>query len=739
MSETNFLIGRGELLTYDIKGPKSVPGKTEVYTLDQAKAALVPQAATTAAALVALPDGACPGGLVVTKIALHPTYIAKSFFPSALLRAAGMTSVGSRAADLPLRSAGRLKKPRPTATTEIFAAGNKNDIQRLATILEAVQPGAQEAEDLKRIERIAPMAGPDRLVADGKDAGDVFEAVVHLLPEPAGSSVQSSFAMWAAGLGFTVRHDLALSAGGLWFVPLRGDPSHLSTLAEHSFLRALRPISRLRSLRPFTRVGLPGVACNVPAGPPVSLEPRVAILDGGLPPEHPVGMWVKGYRLMDPAARDALDGPAHGLAVTSAFLFGPIEPNGTTARPYAPVDNLRVFDHLSAEEDPFDMYRSLGLIEEVLLSRQYEFINLSVGPAVPLTDSDIHPWTSLIDELLSDGATLMTISAGNNGLGDRVVRNDRIQVPADCVNALSVGSASSTGVLWSRAPYSATGPGRSPGVVKPDVVAFGGAAPTYFHALEPSRALMLAPMQGTSFSAPAVLRVAVGIRALLGAQVSALAIKALVIHAAENNGLASSEVGWGRVPDDVMPLITCGSGMARVVYQGELKPGKYLRAELPLPGVMLPGACHLTATFCYASPVDPQDAPAYTRAGLVVTFRPDKRATSKTALAKSSPFFSAKAFATEHHQRAGMGKWETVLHAADTIEGGSLHKPAFDIHYNSRAYGGRAAGAPKIPYALVLTIRASQHPNLYADILAAHAGVLVPIQPVVSVPAQGRP
>ena len=36
MSQTNFLIGRGELLTHDIKGPKRMPGKAVVYTLAQA-------------------------------------------------------------------------------------------------------------------------------------------------------------------------------------------------------------------------------------------------------------------------------------------------------------------------------------------------------------------------------------------------------------------------------------------------------------------------------------------------------------------------------------------------------------------------------------------------------------------------------------------------------------------------------------------------------------------------------
>ena len=51
----------------------------------------------------------------------------------------------------------------------------------------------------------------------------------------------------------------------------------------------------------------------------------------------------------------------------------------------------------------------------------------------------------------------------------------------------------------------------------------------------------------------------------------------------------------------------------RVVYQGELKPGKFLRATLPLPAGGLQGKIRLKATFCYASPTDPQDAVAYTR------------------------------------------------------------------------------------------------------------------------------
>ncbi|WP_407470007.1 S8 family serine peptidase [Xanthomonas campestris pv. raphani] len=90
----------------------------------------------------------------------------------------------------------------------------------------------------------------------------------------------------------------------------------------------------------------------------------------------------------------------------------------------------------------------MGFVEEVLLSRQYQFINLSLGPDLPIDDTDVHAWTSVIDDLLSDGDTLMTVAVGNNGEMDRAVGNARVQVPADAVNALAVGAANNTDDTW---------------------------------------------------------------------------------------------------------------------------------------------------------------------------------------------------------------------------------------------------------------------------------------------------
>jgi len=270
-------------------------------------------------------------------------------------------------------------------------------------------------------------------------------------------------------------------------------------------------------------------------------------------------------------------------------------------------------------------------------------------------------------------------------------------------------------------------------------MAFGGDPGRYFHVLAPGKKPALSPQLGTSFASPYLLRSAVGIRAILGPALTPLAIKALLVHSADPANHDKHDVGWGKVPEDLMQVITCAPGVARVVYQGELKAGKYLRALLPLPTGSLNGKIKLSATFCYASPTDPQDAAAYTRAGLEVVFRPsDRRIQAGKANAATRGFFDMKKYATEQERRSDLGKWETVLHGSKSMMGSGLHNPVFDIHYNAREAGARASGADKIRYALIITVEAPKHLDLYNDILRAYAKTLVPIQPQVSLPIRVR-
>lgn len=736
----NFLIGNGQALTETITGPSRSIDKAEVYSLHQAQTRLSTELDTLADSVQQLPSKACPEDITVAKFTLNPAFIARSYFPKHMFGSLGMVSVGSRAVRLVPDAWKRKGEPQETSTTEIFVAAKRHTLANLRAWSETLVEGTDEALDFAHLEQVAPFLASERIRGVANNARPeirrFFEVGLHLIPNDSTQLVERSFKAFASSLDIEIRDDLTFSASNLWFLPVSATLAQVRQLAQFSFVRVIRPMPELRSIKQGSRAGTARLHCDLPNDEPLSAEPRVAILDGGLPDSHPISRWVRNYRLMDEAAKTTAAGAEHGLNVSSSFLFGPLHPSGVGSPPYSYIDHVRVFDDV--KQDPLELYRSLRFVEEVLLSNAYEFINLSLGPALPVEDDEVHAWTSVIDDLLSDGKTFMTVAVGNNG-DDDDEREARVQVPSDCVNAVAVGAADSPVKGWARAPYSAIGPGRSPGVIKPDLLAFGGGADRYFHVLTRGSRPTLVPEFGTSFAAPYLLRNAVGVRAVLGTALSTLAIKALLVHAADPAEHNPREVGWGKVPEDLMDIISCPDGVARVVYQGELKPGKYLRAELPIPQGGLKGNIELTATFCYASPTDPQDAASYTRAGLEVVFRPKlSNVKDGKQAAETNSFFSRKKFATEHELRADQGKWETVMHARVTKRGSSLDKPVFDIHYNARTAGGAAKQPPKIPYALVLTVKAANHPDLYNDILRSYATHLVPIRPKLTVPVRTR-
>lgn len=735
---TRYIIGKGEMLTYPIDPPRKKPGeKAHPYALAQAKEALLPQIEAASRSFDSLPAGACPGDLAVALMTLHPAYIAKSYFPRHLLQAAGLEPLGSRTQRVRPRRKATAHAPDEADTAQLFLAGRRSALRAFRRVAEQLTEDSREAIEFAQIESFAPLLAQARMRPPRRRGTDVFEVGLHVPSLTGAEQLRSVFAAFAQGCGFVVNPDFSFDAGRLLFVPVEGDAQRLEQLAQFTLMRVVRPMPRLRAARPLLRSNPVPVSFDLPAADVVSREPKVAVLDGGLPQGHVLQRYVRKYFIADESAQDVDEYLAHGLGVTSALLFGPLEPGGQAPRPYAPVDHHRVLDARSDEEDPYELYRTLAHVETVLLSRSYQFINLSMGPDLCIEDHEVHAWTAVIDEILCDGQTLLSVAVGNNGRADAQANLNRIQVPGDCVNAMSVGAVDRSGGAWRRADYSAIGPGRSPGRRKPDLVAFGGSGKEYFHVVAPGARRHLNATLGTSFAAPLALRAAVGIRAVLGSDVLPLTTKALLIHGCEMHASeGAGAVGWGKVPDALSDLITCGDGVARIVYQGELRPGKFLRAPVPLPRGPLSGNVTLSATFCYASPVDPQDAGAYTKAGLGITFRPhaDKRK-GKAKSAATYSFFPSNEWRTEAEQRADLGKWETVLHATHTFRGTSLKDSVFDVHYNARDAGAPTTGAERIPYALIIRVEAPRHADLHQEILDAHA-VLQALVPAVDLPVR---
>jgi Subtilase family len=736
---TRFFLGYGERLTERVAPPGGGGGSDPAYSFDEAVARLRPMVQNAVEDLQALPVNACPGGEAVGVVTLHPQWMAKSYHPQQLLDEYQLRQVGSRPVAIQPEQWTRKGEPEPTASTELFVAGRRESFKRWADDLE-ISP-QNVSDQIRRLEKVQAPIPEERIrgldIAKSLDAGSILlEVVLHARDDLAAQRIIAGFDAYARSLGAQADLNRRIHVGGLCFLPVGASPEVIPALARFAFLRVARPMPRLRRVSPIERsTPSPGLESALPDQDAVDPDLRIAVFDGGLDPASPLSRWANSRETPRVGAADG-DLMDHGHDVTSAALFGPLVAGTPAPRPFGVIDHYRVLDK-QCGADPYDLYDALRRMNDVLGARQYEFFNLSIGPAWPIEDDEVHPWTALLDEHLSDGHALATIAVGNNGEEDRGSGQARIQVPSDAVNALAVGAADTTRGDWKRAPYSAFGPGRSPGRIKPDVVQFGGDSREPFKVYDAGAVPGLASTAGTSFAAPSALRLAAGIRAHFGSRISPLALKALLVHSADSSDEERDEVGWGRVPTDIDSIALCDDGMVRVLYQGELNPSQYLRALIPLPNdEYLAGNVTVESTFCYATPTDPQDPGSYTRSGLEVTFRPHvgKFAYRDSTVAKSKPFFRKSDFDNEHVLRNDAQKWETTLHAARTFRGTSLLQPVFDIHYNARSSGGAAREAQKIKYALVVTVRSPRTPDLYDTVLRAYAGQLEALLPIIDIP-----
>jgi hypothetical protein len=735
---SRFLLGYGERLTRRVAPPGGGGGAEPAYSFDEARDRLAPMLEDTTAILSNLPLAARPAGEVVGVVTLHPQWMAKSYHPQQLLNEYGLRQVGSRPVAVQPEKWSRQDDPELMASSELYIAGQLQSFQTWGSDLENAP--ASLSQQIRRLESVRAPRAQDRLRSiDGESSEtDLFEVVLHASASPSEQYILSAFTEYAASLQVRPHLDRRLHVGGLCFLPVEAQEVDLPRLADFSFLRVARPMPRLRRLPEIERsVSAPSLRpAPLPAEGAVASDLRVAVFDGGLDPASELRPWSRSFDcpgLEPPVPSQRL----HGHDVTSALLFGPLVAGQPAPRPFATVDHYRVLDNASGS-DPFELYEALRRIDEVLRSRRYDFFNLSVGPAVPVEDDEVHPWTALLDDYLADGRALGAIAVGNTGEELDEPNESRVQVPSDCVNAMSVGAADSTRDGWKRAPYSSVGPGRSPGLVKPDLVHFGGSEHERFCVYDPKGVPQLAETCGTSFASPAALRLAVGVRAHFGGRISPLALKALLVHCADSAGQDRQDVGWGRVPRTIDPIVLCDDGVVRVVYQGELNPAQYLRAQLPLPEDPLAGMVKIGATFCYATATDPQDPGSYTRSGLEVTFRPhlEKFAHDEAVTPISQSFFKKSPFDREQVLRSDAQKWETTMNAERTFRATSLSRPVFDIHYNARESGGPTKDAEVIRYALVISVEAKRVPDLYDRVVRAYAGRLEALTPLVEIPVQ---
>jgi hypothetical protein len=543
----NALIANGQALIGELAWPTGGGPKWHPYNLAQTREALHPQLTAVARAARAVPRVYSPRGEITARLTLHPTFLAKSHFPAHILRDAGLTVLGSRSTQVTPRVSQRGKQG-PQDTAEILVAGTPEEFEAMDRQLGDPAIGMGRQEEFTHIESVLAYSGENKLRLDPETPWpDFVHVTLHANEHDA--DILTAFQTLAMQLGGEISARGFRFVPGLAFAAVQLPAAHVSELARFERIRLVRSMPRLREeldltaalTRKFPTLGLPASRMTAPG-------PRVAVFDGGTQNAfgaHVVELAAPG---LPPATVADL---AHGVNVTSALLFGPVDPT-LTALPAPPwvVEHHRVLPTNESPEQALDVLDRIVIALRVARTadRPYRFANISLGPVATFFDDDIHEWTSRLDTELADGRTLCTAAVGNNGALDGEL--GRIQPPGDAVNLFAVGAADTRRPKWNRAPYSATGPGRSPGFVKPDVLAFGGSTAEPLPVYSPLAGGVVA-VGGTSFASPLALRTAVGLDVLSQSRVPAR-------PQAGGRGLGPHSAGPGPDPVHAARRRACG-------------------------------------------------------------------------------------------------------------------------------------------------------------------------------------
>lgn len=716
MAGPNLLIGNGQVLAGPVAREISGSSTKEFpYTIERARERLGSSIEQVAQAIDALPTQAKPRGEGTGLVLVHPAFLAKTRMPSGLFRRAGLRAVGSRSAQVTPERDHRARAPSgPQATAELYVSGTSDAFRELARMLRADDTGKGVQEEFCKIEAVRPLSATQRLLnLEGSDAQVQLEVVLH--GDATDQDLLDQFEVHARQCGAGLGRQKLLGVPGLVFMPAQAPRDRLEAFAHFTALRAVRRLPKLRLHRPMARSLQHRPAPALPAEDSLDPSLKVVVFDGGLGAKD-FDRWCREHvpqELADTAAEYLL----HGTEVTSALLFGAAEERQKLPRPYFNVEHHRVLG--SDNENDVDLYDCMHRVRGVLAQGDIDFANLSLGPRLCIDDDQPHAWSVMLDEQLASGRTLAAVAVGNDG--DLPDGQGRVQPPADAVNALAVGSANSREFMWARADYSCHGPGRSPGLVKPDGVMFGGTEQSPLVLLNPL-AGGLTGVQGTSFAAPLALRTAAGARALAKTALSATTLRALMIHRADRfGGHDPRDVGWGRFPESPEELLTCGDHEVSVLYQGRIEAGSRLRIGLPVPPVAMGVGLTVSATFCFTTSVDAADPVNYTRHGLTVYFRP-------RGAGSSAPFFSRGDYESETELRHDARKWETVLHQTMHFQAHELLDACFDVDHGAREHGlPSSSGAPALPYVLVVTVSTQKGEPIYIAVMQKYRA-LAPIE-----------
>ncbi|MCG6299910.1 S8 family peptidase [Vibrio vulnificus] len=709
----NFIIGYGESLTNTVEVKSGGGSKKHPYTFAEARSRLANDLSTVIKEIDLKPTVQCANGEVVIKLLQHPSYLAKTYYPTSLFKKYDIKDLGSKSTRVKPRKWAVKKHPEAGLASCIFVSGTKAKFEAMLNSIQSDNLPQTTQDIIRSIEDVSLVRAEEKIKHIEQDVTELkLEVVLHAAQED--DDIRSSFDKYSDILGGVADWERSKVVGGLTFLPVSVRKGVEVELAEFSHLRALRSMPQLRFNHPDVMRESFKDAFELPKFETLENDFKVCIFDGGIGSEHLLKEWITEHIPTDVnVSHPSL--LSHGSEVCSTYLFGPFDASQPTMNaPYTSVDIVRVLSATDTDPDLFDV---LTRIESVLMRKEYKYVNLSLGPRLAIDDDDVHVWTSVIDRLLQDGDCFATVAIGNDGELDGEYA--RIQPPSDMVNCFAVGASNSSSSDWTRAPYSCIGPGRSPGLVKPDGIIFGGSDEELFKVYSPLTHSIIGT-QGTSYAAPYALRVAAGIDAITEFDLSVATVRALMIHHANRGDKEQNDVGWGLLPSSPESVVECLDDEAIIVYQGQLNKSEHLRIPIPVPDGLDCTWVHLKATFCFSAVTDPEHPLHYTRSGLDIVFRANEDKVSEDAEhADTKTFFSVgNLYETEEELREDAHKWETCISRTQRFKRSTLQKPVFDVKYHAREQGGDSQeDLEPLNYSLVISIRAEGDTNTYNLVL----------------------
>lgn len=744
MSKKNPILSNAEKYTQPVARTSPPPGDKKMpYSFAIARQRVAKKLGKTISSAMTLEKEASPDDQIVTALTLHPSFLAKSFYPKDILKKYSLKNVGSKevfiSPDVAVSDEQRAGK---ISSSLFFVSGKKESFIKLLGDLNEDRMDALSKDDLVKIEDISFFDSEEKLTPSSKlnvSSNELcYEIVLHAASSDRG--IIDNLFTYIAHLGGSVFSEKTRSINGLTFCFVKIKTSEIEKLARFTFVRVVRPLPEIKLSERMTKFDV-DVERDIHGSRSKAVDGRrstIAIFDGGLFQESSDNLHIRYFDLTNKPT-DALKNYTHGSRVTSAVVYGEAEDYELEGNVVLPVDHYKVYS--SVDQLDIGLVDVLDRIQNVLKKNHYKFVNISLGPEYPCSDSEPSLWTSTLDQLAEDGDMLIAVAVGNAGKAGGEF--SRIQPPSDLLNGLSIGAANSKDKKWGKSSYSNNGPGRRPGYVKPDALFFGGEEGDDTPKIQLIRLdnFESEGVYGTSYATPLVIRQAALIDYYTGGKLNVSTIRALLIHSTGKHKLEKKDCGWGRIEKDIQNILFCTDKKVTFIYQGTLETSSGVRAALPCPKAMagVDGKVTVEATICFYAEIDPQHTVSYTKAGIEVTFRPDfhrfdyiKETGKYSAEAKTRSLFNKKnILGTEQTLRKDNHKWETCYKVYDRMLVSSLSEPIFDIRYLTRDEGHpltarEMKNLKPLRYSLIVTVELDKDFDLYTEIINEY-DLLTPI------------